>query len=66
MGLKIFTTKEFIISHTLVIGGLILITAGILQGLSSLGAALIIVGMWVGALGLCIGFGTAFKKLLAK
>jgi len=66
MGLKVFSTKEFIISHILVVGGLILVTVGILQGLTSLGVGLIITGIWVGALGLCMGFGAALKKLLAK
>ncbi|MFC2016301.1 hypothetical protein ACFLUF_01160 [Chloroflexota bacterium] len=66
MGLKVFSTGEFIISHILLVGGLVLVTVGLLQGLTSLGAALIIAGMWVGALGPCIGFGAAFKKLIAK
>jgi len=66
MGLKVLSTKEFMISHILVVGGLVLVTVGILQGLTGLGVGLIIAGMWVGALGLCIGFGAAFKKLLAK
>ena len=66
MGLKVPASKEFVVSHVLIVGGLVLITIGLLQGLTGLGAGLIIAGMWVGALGLCIGFGAAFKKLMAK
>ena len=66
MGLKVLGSKEFLISHILIIGGLVLVTIGIIQGLTTLGVALIIAGMWVGALGLCAGFGAAFKKLLEK
>jgi len=66
MGLKVFSITEFLISHILLIGGLVLVTVGIIQHLTTIGLALIIAGMWVGALGLCIGFSAAFKKLLAK
>ena len=64
--LKVLGIKEFVVSHIFLVGGLVLVTVGILQHLSSLGVALIIIGMWVGALGLCVGFGAAFKKLVAK
>lgn len=66
MGLKIFSTAEFVVTQVLLVGGLVLLTVGLLQGFTSLGAALIIAGMWVGALGLCLGSGAAFKKLMAK
>ena len=66
MGLKVLSTKEFLTSHILLVVGLILVTVGIIQGLTTLGAALIIVGMWVGAFGLCAVFSAAFKKLLEK
>jgi len=66
MSLKVLSIQEWLSSHILLVGGLVLVTVGILQGLSSLGAGLIIAGMWVGALGLCFVFGAAFKKLLAK
>ena len=48
--------------HILVVGGLVLVTIGLLQGAMVLN----IIGMWALALGLCVGLGAAFKKLLAK
>lgn len=66
MGLKVFSITEFLISHILLVGGLVLVTVGILQGLTSLGVALIIAGMWVAAVGVCAVFLAAFRKLLAK
>ena len=66
MGSKLLTTTEFLMSHLLLVGGLVLVTLGVLQGLTTVGGVLIIAGMWAGALGLCIFFGAAFKKLLAK
>ena len=69
MGLKVLSIKEFLISHILLVGGLILVSIGILLhdlGLTRLGVALFIAGMWVGACGLYVAFGFIFKKLLAK
>ncbi len=66
MGLKALSMTEFLTSHILLIGGLVLVTIGIIQGLTTAGLALIIAGMWASALGLCVGFSVAFKKLLAK
>jgi len=63
MGLKVLGIKEFIVSHVLIVVGLILITVGIVKGPS---VALIIAGIWVGAVGLCSLFGTAFKKIAEK
>jgi len=50
----------------MIVGGLVLITIGIIQGLTTAGVVLMIIGMWVGAIGLCTGFGTALKKILEK
>jgi len=66
MGLKVFAMKEFLTSHIMIVGGLVLITIGIIQGLTTAGVVLMIIGMWVGAIGLCTGFGTALKKILEK
>ena len=62
MGLKVLSVKEFILSHILLAAGLVLITLGLLQE----GMALTVIGIWAIALGLCLGFGAAFKKLAAK
>ncbi len=63
---KILSVKEWALSHVFLVGGLVLVTVGMVQGLSNLGVALIIIGMWVGALGLCLAFGYIFKKLIVK
>ncbi len=62
MGLKVFSIRELLISHILVIGGLVLITIGLLQGI----VVLNVIGIWCLALGFCVGLGAAFAKLAAK
>ncbi|MFC1974611.1 hypothetical protein ACFLVA_01195 [Chloroflexota bacterium] len=62
MGLKVFGIKELLVSHILLVGGLVLITIGLLQD----AVVLNIIGIWVIALGLCIGLGAAFKELASK
>ncbi len=62
MGLKVLSIQEFIISHILLAGGLVLVTIGLLQEIMELN----IIGIWVFALGLCLGFGAAFKRLMTK
>ncbi len=62
MGLKVFTIKELVTSHILIIGGLVLVTIGLLQGAMVIN----IIGIWALALGFCIGLGAAYKKLVAK
>ena len=62
MGLKVLNVKEFVLSHILLVGGLVLITIGLLQETT----VLTVIGIWVIALGLCLGFGFAFGKLVAK
>ncbi|MFC2060704.1 hypothetical protein ACFLTZ_06445, partial [Chloroflexota bacterium] len=65
-GLKVLRMIEFITSHILLVGGLVLITIGIIQGSTTAGTVLIIVGIWAFALGLCVTFSAAFKKLHAR
>ena len=60
MGLKVLGIAEWLISHILIVGGLVLITVGLLQETMVLNIA----GIWVVALGLCVVFGTAFRKLI--
>ena len=62
MCLKVLSIQECIISHILLVGGLVLVTIGLLQGIM----VLTVIGIWALALGLCLGFSTAFKKLAAK
>ena len=62
MCLKVSSITEFLVSHILLVGGLVLITVGLLQGIMVLN----IIGIWAFALGLCLGFGAAFKKLVTK
>ena len=62
MGLKVFSIQEWLTSHILLVGGLVLITIGLLQG----NMALTIIGIWCFVLGLCLGFSAAFKKLITK
>ncbi len=62
MGLKVFTIQEWLLSHILLIGGLVLVTIGLLQQIM----VLTVIGIWAFALGLCLGFSAAFKKLAAK
>ena len=62
MSLKVLSIQQFILSHILLVGGLVLITIGLLQE----GMVLNVIGIWCFALGLCLGFSAAFKKLAAK
>jgi uncharacterized membrane protein YiaA len=62
MGLKVISMKEWLISHILLIAGLVLITIGLLEGRMVLN----VIGMWAFTLGLCLGFSFAFRKLAAK
>lgn len=62
MGLKVSGIREWITSHILLVGGLALLTVGLVQE----GLGLVIAGIWAFALGLSIGFGAAFRKLMAK
>ncbi len=62
MGLKILSIQEWVLSHILLVAGLVLITIGLIQG----AVVLNIIGIWCFALGLCLGFSYAFKKLVAK
>jgi len=60
--LKVLNVKEFVLTHILLVGGLVLITIGLLQEY----VVLNIIGMWALALGLCVGFGAIFAKLVSK
>jgi len=62
MGLSVFGIKELLVSHILLVGGLVLVTIGLLQGAMVLN----VIGIWAIALGLCAGLGAAFKKLASK
>ena len=62
MGLSVFGIKELLVSHILLVGGLVLVTIGLLQEAMVLN----ILGIWAIALGLCTGLGAAFKKLASK
>ena len=62
MGLKVLSMRELLMSHILLVGGLVLITIGLLQE----AVVLNIIGLWAVAMGLCVGFGAIFKKLLSK
>ena len=62
MGLKVLGIREWITSHILLVGGLVLVTMGLLQE----AGGLLVGGIWAFAMGLCIGLGAAFKKILAK
>ena len=62
MGLKVLGIRDLLVSHILLVGGLVLVTIGLLQD----GMVLTIIGIWALALGLCSGFGAAFKKLASK
>ena len=62
MSLKVLSIQEWLSSHILLVGGLVLVTIGLLQE----GVVLTIIGIWGFALGLCLGFGAAFKKLATK
>jgi len=60
--LKVLTIKEWALSHVLLVGGLVLVTIGLIQGAMVLN----IIGIWAFALGLCLGLGAIFAKLAAK
>lgn len=62
MGLKVLSITEWLISHILIVGGLVLVTIGLLKGVRVLHIA----GMWVFAVGICSGLWSAFKKLVTK
>ncbi|MFC2003528.1 hypothetical protein ACFLV4_06280 [Chloroflexota bacterium] len=62
MGLKVLSITELLASHILLVGALVLVTIGLLQGI----VVLNVIGIWAFALGLCVGVGAALKKLLAK
>lgn len=62
MGLKVLSIQEWVISHILLVAGLVLVTIGLLQETMVLN----VIGMWAFALGLCLGFSFAFRKLAAK
>ena len=60
--LKVLNAKEFILTHILLVGGLVLVTIGLLQEYMVLN----IIGIWAFALGLCMGLGAIFAKLVSK
>ena len=62
MGLKVLNIKEWALSHVFIIGGLVLLSAGL--SLEVIG--LTIAGIWSFAGGLCFLFSFAFRKLVAK
>lgn len=62
MGLKVLSVTELLVTHILVIGALVLITIGLIQGIMVLS----IIGIWAFTLGLCVGVGAAFKRVMAK
>jgi len=60
--IKVMSVTEFLVSHLLLVGGLLLVTIGLLQGTMVLN----VIGIWAIAMGLCTGLGAALKKLSAK
>jgi len=62
MGLKVLTLKQWILSHALLVAGLILITIGLLQG----GMVLNVIGIWAFTLGLCLLLGFSFARVISK
>lgn len=62
MGLKVLSIREFVVSHILFVGGLVLLTIGLYKGIMALN----IISIWAFVLGLCLGFSALFKKLVAK
>jgi len=62
MGLSVMSIQEWIISHILFLGGLIVITIGLLN--DSMGFT--IAGIWAFVLGVCLGTSAIVKKLFAK
>ncbi len=62
MGLKVMSVSQLLMSHVLLVAGLVLVTIGLLQDTMVLN----VIGMWVFVLGLCSGFMFAFRKVLSK
>ena len=62
MGLKVLSMTEFLISHILLVGGLVLISCGLALDIVGLNIA----GIWALAMGLDLGLVPVFKKLAAK
>ena len=62
MGLKVLSVREVVVSHILLVGGLILVTIGLLQDAMVLN----VIGIWAIALGFCVFFGAALGKLASK
>ena len=62
MGLKMLNTTEIVVSHILFVGGLVLVSIGLLQEAMFLN----VIGIWAFAMGLCVGLGAAFKKIAAN
>ena len=60
--IKVMSVTEFLVSHLLLVAGLVLVTIGLLQGAMVLN----VIGIWAIALGLCAGLGAVLKKLSAK
>ena len=62
MGLKVLSFTVWLISHILIVGGLVLVTVGLRKGVMGLHIA----GIWVFAIGICFGLWSAFQKLVTK
>jgi uncharacterized membrane protein YiaA len=60
--LKVLSLTQLLMSHVLLVAGLILVTIGLVQD----NMVLNIIGMWVFVLGLCAGFMFAFRKVISK
>ena len=62
MSLKVLNIRDFLVSHILLVGGLVLVTMGLLQPNMNLN----VIGIWTIALGLCLAIGNGFKRLSEK
>ena len=62
MGLKVLSVFEFLLSHVLIAGGLVMITLGLLNSIMVLN----VIGIWVTMLGFCLAFTFTARKLYAK
>jgi len=62
LGFKIMSVTEWLLSHILLVAGLVLVTIGLVQDEMTLN----IIGMWVFVLGLCLGLTFAFRKVISK
>ena len=60
--LKVLSVRDWLISHILMVAGLVLITVGLLQDTMVLN----VIGIWLFVIGFCLGFSAAVKKLAAK